>query len=176
MTLGAGWNTIRFNLCPVDLYRPSYFSHSAFHSGKRQRFDSLSAVQCICIYCQIADGRHIVSCKQLCSRCGMYPALNGLLTGILCGTEIWKWICGAAAWQQICYFEHDDNIFISCFKIDKYHLVYFEVSSPVTLNKANLRTVFHEVHDWWKANPINICCSKLSYHMYSDALVILKSN
>lgn len=24
MTLDVGWNTIRFNLCPVDLHRPSY--------------------------------------------------------------------------------------------------------------------------------------------------------
>lgn len=53
MTRDAGWNTIRFNFCPVDLYRPS--SYVLLSNGKRQRFDSLSAAQCMCI--RIVDFR-----------------------------------------------------------------------------------------------------------------------
>ena len=45
MTLDVGWNTIRFNFCPVDLYRPSYVLPL---TGKRRRFDSLSAAQYMC--------------------------------------------------------------------------------------------------------------------------------
>jgi len=56
MTLDAGWNTIRFNFCPVDLYRPSYVLRPS--NGKRQRSDSLSSAQYMCS--QIVDCPHVI--------------------------------------------------------------------------------------------------------------------